>query len=641
MSTSYDIKDKVVIRDFNKEVEPESITEIFSNTVKKHGDRIAMMCKHNNSCKEYTWNQYYYLSKTIAAAFLKIGLKSKLTGLDCGVAIIGFNSPEWLISNMATIIAGGVSVGIYTTNSAKLCKYIIKDSNSVIAVVDTGEQVEKLLSINTKIKLIIQYRGNIKSVHKKIKGCHGLNYVISWKEFINFADKVEVEWLRKISDDIHKLDPSGCASLIYTSGTTGKPKGVMLSHDNIIWTTKQVLSTVKINKLQRVVSYVPLSHIAGQMVDIYMILLNGGTTWFAEPTALKGTLVDTLKEAKPTIFLGVPRVWEKIMEKMLATNLSDFKKHISDNAKKIGLKRYHKIKNKSKYMSWYMYNSLVYKKVKQMLGLDKCKLLLTGAAPIKKETLEYFASLNMPIYEIYGMSECAGPMTISFPGTSKINCCGKILPHTKIKIIPETGEICTNGRHVMMGYLNKSKKTNDVIDGDGWLHSGDIGSVDENGFVTIIGRIKELLITAGGENIPPVPIENCIKKELPILSNCMLICDKKKYITCIVSLKCIVDDNGRPTNDLDPTVIKQLQDIDSSSKTVAEAIKDNKVKTFIKYGILMANEKSVSNAQKVQKCRIIPIDFSIDGGELGPTLKLKRHTVLNKYKDIIDSMYKE
>ena len=273
------------------------------------------------------------------------------------------------------------------------------------------------------------------------------------------------------------------------------------------------------------------------------------------------------------------------------------------------------------------------------MGLDKCNIFLTGAAPIKREVLEYFASLNIPIMNIYGMSECSGPMSISYPQNHRIGSAGKVVPGTQVKIIEETGEICTFGRHIMMGYLNKEEKTGEAIDEEGWLHSGDIGRFDEQGFLHITGRIKELIVTEGGENIPPVLIENRIKSELDILSNVVLIGDQRKYLVSLIALKSVVDEDGVPTDDLDPTVIQQLASIGSSSTTVSQAQNDEVVRQFIQDGYDRANANSTSRAQKVQKFTILGQDFSIQGGELGPTLKLKRSVVNEKYADDIEALY--
>lgn len=605
----------------------KTIPQCFKETVSKFGKRDALFFKKDNKWEKISWEEYYSNSIRIANSFISLGLKP-----GEAVSIMGFNSPEWFISNMATIMAGGISVGIYTTNSEEICKHIIEDSNSTIIILENMEYLNKLSNLikNINYKCIIIYG-------EKIEGNRPFEKLYDWEELINMSQSFDTNIVEKVIDN---LKPNSCSTLIYTSGTTGNPKGVMLSHDNIIWTTSNILKTTGINEKQseKIVSYLPLSHIAAQMLDLYMPLVNGGQTWFADSLALKSTLINTLKEAQPTIFLGVPRVWEKIMENMKASgnNMSGLKKTLSSKAKKIGIKTYYdKEKGNSKEpFSFKLCNKLVFKKIKFALGLNNCKLFLSGAAPISKNILEYFASLAIIINDIYGMSECSGPMTISYNGCFKMSSCGKPLPYTNLKLDNLTNEICTYGRHVMMGYLNQDQKTKEVIDQEGWLHSGDIGKIDADGFVFITGRLKELLITSSGENIPPVLIENNIKAEMPFISNCMLIGDKQKYLTVILTLKSISDENSNST------IISDLyKSIGINNQTITDLINNPLMLGYIQQGINNVNKKSISNAQKIQKFKILPNDFSIQSGELGPTLKLKRMVVYEKYKDIINSMY--
>ena len=632
--TTTNIKDTVKLRCTDDDpMEPTTIIRTLMHTVTYYGNRDALYYQKGTNWLKLAWIDYYDLAKRVASGFISLGLQN-----GEGVSILGFNSPEWVIANMAAIMAGGISVGLYPTNSSETCDFIINDSKSTIIVVENDQCMQKILQIpennRAGIKAIIQCDNQV-----TVKA----NNIYNWSDFLVKAGTTyRNDYVTPI---MKKLKPNQCCTLIYTSGTTGNPKGVMLSHDNIIWTIKTILDTVKIYPTDplRIVSYLPLSHIAGQMFDIYMPLINGGQTWFAKPTALKGTLIETLKDVQPTIFLGVPRVWEKIMKEMkkTGTNMGTFKQYIATKSKEIGLKQYYETEKGSKKTSflWDMCNKFVYTEVREKLGLSKCNLLVTGAAPIAKETLEYFASLNMPINDIYGMSESSGPISFSYTDAMKIGSSGKIIKNADFKINPITQEICIRGRNVMMGYLNQPDKTKEAIDENGWLHSGDMGKLDNNGYLHIIGRIKELIITAGGENIPPIIIEDNVKSELQILSNCMLIGDKQKYLTILLTLKCKFDSNNVPTNDLDPVAISILCSIGSYSTTVTEALADKILNNHLQEGIDRANKKSISKAQYIQKFKILPVDFSLHGDELGPTLKLKRNVVLKKYSSIIDEFY--
>uniref|UniRef100_A0A8D2MLE5 long-chain-fatty-acid--CoA ligase n=1 Tax=Zonotrichia albicollis TaxID=44394 RepID=A0A8D2MLE5_ZONAL len=495
-----------------------------------------------------------------------------------GVGILGFNSAEWFIADIGAILAGGFAVGIYTTNSPEACHYVAENCSANVIVVENHKQLQKILEIEHRLphlKAIVQYGEEIKEQRPKL-------------------DARE--------------------------------------------------------KQEEVVSYLPLSHIAAQMCDIWAAMALGVQVYFAQPDALKGSLVETLREVRPTAFLGVPRVWEKMEEKMKSVGMkaSAIRRKVAAWAKGVGLQtNLKKMDGRlDEPVNFRLARQLVYRKVRKAIGLERCTKCYTGAAPITRETLEFFLSLNIPVMELYGMSESSGPHTISLPHAFKLGSCGKVLSgcHTLIHKpdMDGIGEICFSGRHVFMGYLNMEDKTREAIDEDGWLHSGDLGKHDKDGFLFITGRIKELIITAGGENIPPVPIEDAVKNAVPIISNAMLVGDKAKFLSMLLTLKCVVDaDTGEPGDELSPEALAFCQRLGSKATKVSEIIssKDKAIYTAIQKGISAVNEKAVSNAQKVQKWVLLEKDFSLFGGELGPTMKLKRPVVAQKYRDRIAQFY--
>ncbi|CAJ0965332.1 unnamed protein product [Ranitomeya imitator] len=512
-------------------------------TVKNYGDYVALASKEGEHWTKLTYKQYYEHCRLAAKGFIKLGLERYH-----GVGILGFNSAEWFISDIGAILAGGFAVGIYTTNSAEACHYVAENCEANILVQD---QLPHL-------KAIIQYKDELKEKRANL---------YTWAEFMELGKSVPDVQLDQI---ISSQKPNQCCTLIYTSGTTGQPKGVMLSHDNITWTATAAGRTVSLKEAtdqqEVVVSYLPLSHIAAQMIDIWLTMKYGGATYFAQPDALKGSLGNTLKEVRPTAFMGVPRVWEKMQEKMKAVGAksSTIKRKVATWAKGVGL-----------------------------------------------ET-------NM----------------------KRMNGCGKVISGCKTNIYqPDgdgSGEILFWGRHVFMGYLNMEDKTKESIDEEGWLHSGDIGKHDDNGFLYITGRIK------GGENIPPVPIEDAIKEHIPIISNVMVVGDKRKFLSMLLTLKCNVNfDTGEPEDELTTEALEFCQKIGSKANKVSDIVghKDKLVYTAIQEGVNAVNYQSTSNAQKVQKWIILDRDFSVAGGELGPTMKLKRPVVSKMYKDQIDNFY--
>jgi len=590
--------------------------------------------------KKKTWKQYYDGSITVAAAFIKLGLQ---TGQS--VAIIGFNSPEWFLADLGAIAAGGVACGIYTTNGPDACQYVIEHSEAAIIVTENENQTEKILKIKSRlplIKKIIQWSG------KLVRN----DNVISWEALIKLVEgdtssREEVE--RRIKD----LKPGKCCTLIYTSGTTGPPKGVMVSHDNITWVSKTQLNETGGTEENPVVavSYLPLSHIAAQILDIHVPMAVAGETWFAQPDALKGSLVNTLKEVRPTHFFGVPRVWEKIQEKMMATGQSGsaLRKYIAQWAKAKGLEGSYSMQaGKGTPWGWWLADTVVFSKVKVALGLERCIYAATGAAPTSKETLDYFMSLNIPLHEIYGMSESTGCISINTIDKTRTSTVGVKVVDTEVKLDNKdaegNGEICFKGRTQFLGYLKSPKETEECFDKDGFIHTGDIGRFDKDGFLSITGRIKELIITAGGENIPPVLIEDELKKQLPIISNVMVVGDRRKFLGCLFTLKCdnnkeAVEGTYQLSDNLSKAVLSQLDSIGSTAKTVKEAISDEKVRTLIQAGVDRYNKIATSGAQRVQKFEILEKDFSLEEGDLTPTLKLKRKVTAKKYEDIINKIY--
>uniref|UniRef100_UPI00358FD0E0 long-chain-fatty-acid--CoA ligase ACSBG2-like n=1 Tax=Myxine glutinosa TaxID=7769 RepID=UPI00358FD0E0 len=618
---------------------PTLVHKMLLETVQLHGDLPALKWKEGNDWTWLTYTDYYELSRSAAKSFLKIGLER-----FHGVGILGFNSPRWFVSDIGAIMAGGFAVGIYTTNSPEACQYVAENCKANVFVVENDKQLQKIIQVWPQLphlKAIVQYSGELKDK---------VDNVYTWSDFIEMGKDVDDSRLDEV---MASQKANQCCILIYTSGTTGQPKGVMLSHDNITWTAMRLKEILKIGSPQEMqhqaVSYLPLSHIAAQMCDIWLCAFLGATTNFASPDALKGTLVNTMKEVRPTMFLGVPRVWEKMMEKMKAASASSgfLKRSLISWGRKVGLEaNIAAMKGQSHPWSYGLAHSLIFKNVRQALGLDRCQHCYVGAAPIARETLEYFLSFDIPIYELYGMSESSGPQNINVKDTYRIGSCGRSIPGCSSKVSnpdeEQNGEVCIWGRHVFMGYLTMEENTRSTLDEEGWLHSGDLGIIDDDGFLTITGRIKELIITAGGENIPPLFIENAVKAELPFISNAMLIGDKRKFLSILLTLKCQINEStGEPQDELSQEAVEFFHKIGSKSTRVSEVLisRDTIVNCTIAEGIERVNQKATSNAQRVQKWDVLPQDFSIVGGELGPTLKLKRPAVLKKYCDRINSLY--
>eukprot|EP00656_Telonema_subtile_P005522 TRINITY_DN1250_c0_g4_i1.p1 TRINITY_DN1250_c0_g4~~TRINITY_DN1250_c0_g4_i1.p1 ORF type:complete len:725 (+),score=206.63 TRINITY_DN1250_c0_g4_i1:272-2446(+) len=632
--------------------------------------------------KETNYQEYYQETLKAGRAFMSLGIEQFDT-----VAIIGFNSPEWFLANMGAIAAGGKAAGIYTTNGPTACQYIAEHSKSKVVVVEDSKHLAKFLTVLKDpatlpdLTTIIMWTGD---VPEEANGCR-VN-VVTWPEFIARHEMVEPAALE---ERIAAQRPGHPCTLIYTSGTTGNPKAVMITHDNCCWTSRVVLDWINLTGVpfgessERIVSYLPLSHIAAQMLDIHMPLalschetLPGfATVTFARPDALKGTIKYTLQRTLPTQFFGVPRVWEKFQEAIITIGRTSgngcLSKIIKDWAKNKGHEAHMFAQGKSESLPWGMsIASIVFDKVKSALGLTQCKLFYTGAAPISASTLEFFGCLGIHVLELYGMSECSGPQTITAPGLFKVGSVGHSLPGCEIGILQppsesdlkedpdakakpvlvgQEGEICFRGRHVMLGYMGEGmeEKTAEAIDSAGWLHSGDKGKLDENGMLYITGRYKELLITAGGENIAPIPIEDRIKDALGgIIEECVMVADKRKFCSCLFVLKTLpgVNDDGQPifTNQL----AGDAADIDPACTTIAEAAGADfqgtpAWKAALTAGIAEYNKNPVSQAAKIQSFRICRDGFSVGNGLLTDTMKLKRSKVYAKHSPLIELLYAE
>ncbi|KAJ8274624.1 hypothetical protein COCON_G00092490 [Conger conger] len=621
-------------------VAPITVHEMFTRTVDKFGDETALAWKEGEEWRKLPYKEYYEQCRAAAKSFLKLGLERYH-----GVGILGFNSTEWFIADFGAIFAGGFGVGIYTTNSPEACHYVADNCKANILVVENHKQLQKILEVQDQLphlKAIVQYKDELKEARPN---------VYTWAEFMQLGKEVPDA---QLDDIIASQKPNQCCTLIYTSGTTGQPKGVMLSHDNLTWLGKTTADYAEITDSEVVVSYLPLSHIAAQMCDMWLMLACGGSTYFAQPDALKGSLGTTLKEVRPTSFVGVPRVWEKMQEGIKAASAKGptMRKKVGAWARRVGLQtnlnKMHGTAPSEAPVNYRLAKKVVFQKVRKALGLDRCTKCFTGAAPITKETLEFFLSLDIPLIELYGMSESSGPHTISLEHIFRLTSCGKTIPGCKTKIFnPDNngdGEICMWGRHVFMGYLNMPDKTADALDAEGWLHSGDLGKQDADDFLFITGRIKELIITAGGENIPPVPIEDALKEAVPLISNAMLIGDQRKFLSMLLTIKCqLHPDTGAPLDELTEEAVKFCRRLGSSATQVSDIAggKDRAVNAAIQDGINHTNERATSNAQRVQKWVVLERDFTLPGGELGPTMKLKRPVVLKMYKEQIENFYKD
>ncbi|MGM0577495.1 MAG: AMP-dependent synthetase/ligase [Myxococcota bacterium] len=584
-----------------------TVMQTLERTAERYGERPAMAVKRDGRWETTSWADYRDQVRRAARAFIHLGVQP-----GSGVSIIGYNCPQWFVADLGAIHAGGVPAGIYTTNSAEQCQYITDHSDAAVAVVEDAEQLAKFREVRDqlpKVKAFVLMYGDDDDPE-----------VYSWDAFMALADEVPEETLE---ERIAAQDPHDTCTLIYTSGTTGNPKAVMISHDNVGFVADKIVALTDGGPDDVMLSYLPLSHIAEQAVSLHGPMHMGACTHFAESLDLLG---DNLREVRPTYFLGVPRVWEKIQAKIMAAGAETqgLKKKIATWAKGVGLRGgYAEQNGHGRPLLYPLADKLVFSKVREKLGLDRCKLAATSAAPISKDTLEFFLSLGVPIYEVYGMSECTGPATISLPGRYRTAKAGFCLPGAELKIADD-GEVCMRGRHVFNGYYKNEAATKEALDGEGWLHSGDIGTLDEDGFLQITDRKKDLIITAGGENIAPQIIEGHLKS-IPVVGQAVVVGDRMKYLGALLTLD-------------EEQLIKDAERIGSPARDPESAAACETFKAFLEEQVQEVN-RHLARVQTIKRWAIVPREFTIEGGELTPTMKIKRRIIRDKYAEAIESLY--
>ncbi|MGB5809967.1 MAG: AMP-binding protein, partial [Polyangiales bacterium] len=505
---------------------------------------------------------------------------------------------------------GGAPAGIYTTSSpAEVC-YIVSHAEAPIIVCEDAGQWEKVKAERANMP-------NLKHV-VMMKGAPSIadDMVMSWDEFMAKGDEVDE---KEYYDRIDALEPNALATLIYTSGTTGPPKGVMLSHNNLAWTAGRAIEIVETSANDCSLSYLPLSHIAEQMFSIHTPITTGSRIYFAESI---DAVPENLKEVQPTVFFGVPRIWEKF-HAGIAAKLKDAtgaKAKLVKWAMKVGWEA-NKTPDGPKGLSYKLANKLIFSKLKPAIGMGHARVCVSGAAPIAREVLEFFASLDLVVLEVYGQSEDTGPTSFNLPDNYRYGSVGPAVNGVTVKIA-EDDEILVSGPNVFLGYYKDPEATNATLI-DGWLHSGDLGSFDKDGFLSITGRKKDIIITAGGKNITPKNLEAAIKNH-ELVDEAVVIGDRRKYLTALVTIDAEAGPAWASANGEDPNALNQSAKLRQSIQAHVDEM-----------------NKHFARVEQIKKFTILHRNLSIEDGELTPTLKVKRAKVHDHFADDIEQMYAE
>ncbi len=563
------------------------------------GDQIAYRWPEGDGWRSATWSTYLEEIEACGRAMIAAGVQPGQV-----VCILGGNTPEWTTMSLAAMTIGASPAGIYFSCSAEEIAYILNHSEAPIVLAETEEhfnRINEVLGELPHLKNVIMMRGVSSDA----------DIQIGWDEFVsadNSAHQAELEARRDA------VKPTDTGTLVYTSGTTGPPKAVVLSYGALSWTSTTLLDMFPMQGNDRVMSYLPLAHIAEATNSIHNHVFAGYELWLVRDL---NELAARLPQVRPHTMFGVPRVWQKIHEGLTKKlgEATGTKAKLAAWSLKIGrevalqemdgkpatglLKMKHNFADK-----------LVLSKIRAALGLDECRLPVSGAAPISREVLEFFASLGIIIYEVYGQSEDCGPTSFNRPGKVKFGTVGPPIPGMEVRIADDD-ELQIRAPSLFDGYLKNEAATDETLV-DGWLLTGDLARLDNEGFLHIIGRKKDIIITAGGKNIAPANLENDLM-DIPIVEHAVVIGDERKYLSAVITLS-----------------EEAMADVEDKSP---EAIR-----ATIQAGVDAMNEK-YARVEHVREFAILDQPLTIEGGELTPTMKVKRNIVMKNHAAVIDAIY--
>jgi long-chain acyl-CoA synthetase len=596
----------------------DTIARSFLLAVETRGDRPAIREKKFGIWQPTSWRQWLQISKEIA-----YGLHATGFGAGDVASIIANAVPEWVFADMGILCAGGVSSGIYPTDSAVQVEYLVNDSRTKVIFAEDEEQLDKILSCRARCPSLQ------KIVVFDMEGLSGFcdPMVMSLAEFMALGSN-HIHGREALWDEMVASRGAGdLAILVYTSGTTGPPKGAMHSNRGVTHQMRHAGDLFPSTDSEERLVFLPLCHVAERVGGYYVSLALGSVMNFAESPE---TVPDNIREVQPTAFLAVPRIWEKFYSGVTIAlkDATAFQNWTYRRALAIGYRMTDcRLNGETPSMSLRLANRaaywLVFRNIRRMLGLDRCRIAFTGAAPIAPDLIRWYLALGIDMREVYGQTENCGVATVMPADRVKLGSVGKAAPWGEVAISPE-GEILIKGDFLFMGYLNQPEKTAETIDTRGWLHTGDVGSIDNEGFVKITDRMKDIIITSGGKNITPSEIENQLKFS-PYISDTVVIGDKRPYLTCLV----MIDQEN---------VEKFAQDHDIPFTNYASLCRAAKIQDLIQREIEAVNA-NFARVETIKKFFLIERQLTPEDEELTPTMKLKRSFVNKRYAIEIDAMY--
>jgi long-chain acyl-CoA synthetase len=593
-------------------VSGKTICTAFADAVAKWGERPALHWKENGDWRTLTWRGYRDEVAAVTLALRSLGFGPGQFGL-----IMARNTPEHVIADLGIVHAGGAAISVYNTLAPEQVEYVANHSEATVAFVEDEGFLEKFLAIRPStpnLRHLVLARGNAPEG------------VTTWQSLVERGRELYAAEPKAFEESWRPVGPEDTISLIYTSGTTGPPKGVVYSHNNIMWTLESVQRFWPIEP-QTLVSYLPLAHVAERFTSQWRGIQDGHEVWLCpDPNQLLPFLV----EAKPTFFVGVPRVWEKLMAGLqagIAAEPDEGKRQMVQGAISAAISAY-RLRHEGKPVPDELAAAVeraqpLFVLLRSKVGLDRCTTAITSTAPCRPEVHEFWAALGMPLYEVWGMSELTGPATVVPMEDHQAPSIGRPMPGVEVRL-GEDGELLVRGGNVMVGYYKEPGKTSEIIDAEGWVHSGDIGEPGPNGQFRIIDRKKELIITSAGKNISPSNLES-LAKSSPIIGQAVAVGDARNFISVLVVL--------------DPQVAPAWAKARGiTAATMAELAGDPAVVAEVRRALTTANTH-LSRVEQFKRFTILPGEWSPESEELTPTMKLKRRVIYSKYQPQIEAMY--
>ena len=598
-------------------METDTIPKLFFRNVREYGHRVALREKDLGIWKRVTWGDYYEHTRNFA-----MGLKA--LGFEPGdkVSILGDNCREWLYADIAAQSLRGIAVGIYPTDVAIQVKYILKNSDSRFVIARDQEQVDKVLQVKNELPLLK------KVIVIDMKGLRRYKdpLIISFDEAEKMGWALHEQVPNFFEESIRSTQAEDVAIIVYTSGTTGDPKGAMISHKGMISMVRGLSQVLEFRSNDSVVSVLPLCHIAERMFSLIFPMYVGYTVNFAESV---NTLQEDMKEISPTAFLNVPRIWEK-MHSNIMIRMQDavfFKRWVFKAMVPIGGRvSQYRLENKRvplywRFLHWLAY-VLLFRALKNQLGLLQTRIFVSGAAPLSPDLIKFYHSIGVPVRECYGMTEMSGISFMPKDHEIKVGGVGKPIPGVQFKL-GEDGEIFQKGDSVFVGYYGNLRATQETIV-DGWLQTGDVGQVGEEGILYLTDRKKDIIITAGGKNIAPSEIENKLKFS-PFIKEAIVIGDRRKYLSCLIQIDLENVSNWAQNNKIAYTTYKSLATHPGVNKLIGKEVEEV--------------NKHFSRVESIKKFKILEKELDPDDEELTATMKVKRVVIEKKFKDTIEAMY--